>query len=111
MKHEYLKNMVTLSLNSEKCIACGRCVEVCPHGVFRLDRANGPSGKKPAEIIDMDACMECGACKMNCPAGAIEVGAGVGCAAAIIYGMLKKTAPACGCSETSGNGKSGGCCC
>jgi len=37
MKHKYLKNVVTLQLSVEKCIGCGRCAEVCPHGVFRAN--------------------------------------------------------------------------
>jgi hypothetical protein len=40
--------------------------------------------------------MECGACSLNCPAAAITVSAGVGCAAAIIIGKLRGTAPTCG---------------
>ena len=75
------------------------CIEVCPHGVFEL------TGDK-ARIIDRDSCMECGACAKNCAFGAIEVKPGVGCAAAVISGMLKGTEPACGCSEDG----SSGCC-
>lgn len=34
---EYLKNVVTLQLNEGKCIACGMCIQVCPHAVLRLN--------------------------------------------------------------------------
>lgn len=73
----YLKNVVTLQLDVEKCIGCGRCTEVCPHAVFAVRDAK-------AQIIDRDACMECGACARNCPAGALAVEAGVGCAQAVL---------------------------
>ncbi|MFC1765824.1 mercury methylation ferredoxin HgcB [Planctomycetota bacterium] len=72
----YLNNVVTLSLNTNECIGCGRCLEVCPHAVFIM-----PESK--AIINDRDACMECGACAKNCPANAISVEAGVGCAQAV----------------------------
>ena len=36
---------------------------------------------------------------MNCPAKAIEVNAGVGCAAAIIYSWFTGKEPTCGCSN------------
>ena len=99
MKLEYIKGVATLSLSDgSKCTGCGRCVNVCPHNVFRVE-----NGK--AVIQNKDACMECGACKKNCPAGILEVKEGVGCAAALIYGMLNKTAPQCGCS-----GSDKGCC-
>jgi hypothetical protein len=41
--------------------------------------------------------MECGACALNCAAGAIEVHAGVGCAAAIIKGWITGGEPNCDC--------------
>ena len=90
MKHKYLKNVVTLNLNSEKCTGCGMCVKVCPHEVFLIN-----NGK--AYIIDKDSCMECGACSKNCPFSAIEVKSGVGCAAGVIAGKLTGTGPDCGC--------------
>ena len=71
---------------------CGRCEEVCPHGVFSVI-------SRKAAIIDRDACMECGACRMNCALNAIAVSSGVGCAAAVI-GALRRGdsgAEACSC--------------
>jgi len=43
-----------------------------------------------------DSCIECGACSTNCPTGAIEVKAGVRCAAAVIMGWLTGKEPVCG---------------
>jgi NAD-dependent dihydropyrimidine dehydrogenase PreA subunit len=90
MPLRYLPNVVTLELDAEKCTGCGMCVDVCPHGVFALD------GRK-SRIVDRDGCMECGACARNCPADALAVRSGVGCAAAIILGMLRGTKPECEC--------------
>ncbi|NLK72765.1 MAG: 4Fe-4S binding protein, partial [Clostridiales bacterium] len=28
MKNKYLKNVCTLKLDSDKCVGCGRCIEV-----------------------------------------------------------------------------------
>ncbi len=77
----YLKDVVTLAYQVDKCVGCGRCAEVCPHGVFAMSDGR-------ARITDRDLCMECGACARNCPAEAISVESGVGCATGIIYGAL-----------------------
>ena len=90
MRHRYLGNVTTLAYNAEKCAGCGRCTEVCPHGVFDIF-------DKKARITDKDLCMECGACALNCPANAIGVNAGVGCAAAIIKSWFTGKKPSCGC--------------
>lgn len=63
-EHRYLKNIVTLSYNPQKCTGCGMCLEVCPHAVFELEN-------RKVRLRDFDACMECGACAKNCPLGAI----------------------------------------
>ena len=90
----YLKNVVTLRLDTEKCDGCGMCLQVCPHAVFHIE-------KRKAVIGDRDACMECGACTRNCAAGALFVQAGVGCATAVINSKIHGTQPACGCSDTA----------
>ena len=91
---KYLKNVVTLHLDDTKCTGCGRCTEVCPHGVFALS-----NGK--VTITDRDACMECGACSRNCAFEALSVTAGVGCSAGIIRGALRGTSADCCCSNTT----------
>ena len=110
----YLENVVTLSLDREKCIGCGMCSIVCPHSVFAIDN-------KRAHIKHRDACMECGACGTNCPVEAISVDAGVGCAAAVINSALGRDSSSCCCviepRENSGERAAGhekskgvGCC-
>ncbi|MCX8116962.1 MAG: mercury methylation ferredoxin HgcB [Desulfobacterota bacterium] len=98
----YLRDVVTLKLDTERCVGCGMCLIVCPHGVFHL-----PNGT--AEILNRDACMECGACARNCPVEAISVRSGVGCAAAVINSVLGRRNASCCCLEPS-EGGSGACC-
>ncbi len=92
----YLENDDALQLDTEKCIGCGSCEDVCPHRIFKL-----VSGK--ATMVDAAACMACGACALNCPVGAIEVrcGEGCGCAGYIINDWLAKfrgrKSSDCGC--------------
>lgn len=92
----YLKNVVTLELDVLKCNGCMMCTIVCPHEVFGIK-------EKKAYIVNRDLCMECGACEKNCPEGAISVRSGVGCAAAILNGLLKGTEPTCDCSASKSN--------
>lgn len=97
----YLKNVITLSYDPAKCTGCGVCSLVCPHGIFTMRE-----GK--AVIANRDACIECGACSNNCAFGALSVKTGVGCAAAMINGILRTGDPSkgsCCCSEDGG-----GCC-
>ena len=100
----YLANVVTLELDVDKCVGCGMCAVVCPHGVFALDDGGADAKPDRARLVDRDACMECGACAMNCPTGAISVSSGVGCAAAVINGLLRGGKPTCDCG-----GDGGGC--
>ena len=97
----YLEDVVTLSLDPERCSGCGICLEVCPRSV--LGHSNGT-----VAIVDRDACMECGACARNCPTGAVTVKAGVGCATAIINTALGRNKASCCCYIESEEGGGGG---
>jgi len=89
-KMRYLSGVATIALDVGKCVGCGLCEQVCPHGVLAM--ADGR-----AAIVDRDGCMECGACVTNCPAGAVAVTPGVGCAAFILQVWLKGKARASCC--------------
>jgi NAD-dependent dihydropyrimidine dehydrogenase PreA subunit len=97
---KYLSGVSTLKVNEGLCTGCGACVDVCPHQILFLEE-----GK--IRIADIDQCMECGACSRNCPERAIFVRAGVGCANAVINGMLGRKSSECCCSVE--NDKSSGC--
>ena len=86
----YIDDVVTLALDADKCIGCGICTQVCPHGVLVVDRHK-------AMILDRNGCMECGACARNCPVQALSLTPGVGCAGYIIQVWLKgKEKASCG---------------
>lgn len=89
MPLRYLENVVTLEYAPEKCTGCGKCAEVCPHGLFVMDG-------RQARLNDRDLCIECGACMRNCAFDAIKVRPGVGCAYALMVSALRgRPAPVC----------------
>ena len=51
--------------DQEKCIGCGKCVEICPVNVIKME------GDFP--IIDKDWCIGCGVCAVPCPTGAVKL--------------------------------------
>lgn len=53
-------------VDSELCVVCGKCVEICPLDVMKL---------KDGRIIVMypDECWHCRACVMDCPKEAIRM--------------------------------------
>ncbi|MDY6827179.1 MAG: mercury methylation ferredoxin HgcB [Bacillota bacterium] len=89
MKFRYLKNVVTLHLDQDKCNGCGLCLEVCPQQVFTMKHG-------VSSITDRDACLECGGCARNCPQEAISVRPGVGCAYAVLMDMFNLKGKCCG---------------
>jgi ferredoxin len=95
----YMKNVSTLKIDKVLCTGCGRCTEVCPREVFTIEN-------RKASITNLDNCLECGACMNNCAFKALNVKSGVGCAAAMVKGLLKygdMDKGTCGCEN-------GGCC-
>jgi NAD-dependent dihydropyrimidine dehydrogenase PreA subunit len=100
----YLRDVVSLELDLEKCNGCGICLKVCPHAVLAKHDSK-------VRISNRDACMECGACAMNCEPQAIRVESGVGCAAAVLNAMLGRTsAPCCGPIDPDNPSNGSSCC-
>ena len=58
------KDLVSYSIDADKCKGCTKCARNCPVGAI-----NGTI-KSPHEI-NQNACIKCGACISNCPFGAI----------------------------------------
>jgi len=54
-------------VNTEKCVSCKKCVEVCYFNAIKWDETKN----KP--IIDDFSCEGCGVCKLSCPEGAIDL--------------------------------------
>ena len=57
------------SSDSEQCIGCGICVEVCPQGAAALT-----VGDSPHAVVDANSCRGCGICAAECPTGAMTLG-------------------------------------
>jgi NAD-dependent dihydropyrimidine dehydrogenase PreA subunit len=53
-------------VDSAACVGCGRCLDVCPYGVFAWSGGT-------AVAQNPDACRLCGHCVQVCPAAAITL--------------------------------------
>ena len=58
------------SIEKERCVNCGRCVEACPMGLQPVTmRLYADAGRWEAlEGLHVMDCTECGACAYVCPA-------------------------------------------
>jgi formate dehydrogenase major subunit len=71
-----------IAVDSERCILCAGCVDVCPYGSIQmipLDEIGNakeasdldPLKQGAALVLDEALCMRCGLCMHRCPTGAI----------------------------------------
>ena len=60
------KDLITYSIDTEACTACGRCSRHCPTGAI-----SGP--KKEVPHLDPEICIRCGICRDVCRFDAIVV--------------------------------------
>jgi len=55
---------MAVTIDQEKCTACGACVEACPVDAIKLeDKAK----------VDPETCIDCGTCVDECPVEAITL--------------------------------------
>jgi MinD superfamily P-loop ATPase len=59
------------AINSDKCIGCGKCADMCRFNAIQLD---GPANEmiEKTYIVDPISCEGCKVCVEFCPAGAID---------------------------------------
>jgi NAD-dependent dihydropyrimidine dehydrogenase PreA subunit len=58
------------SIDYEKCIGCGKCVEYCTLGTYTLENKNGE--RKPVVKNPNNCVVLCSGCDSICPAYAIS---------------------------------------
>ena len=65
---------MSIVINKEKCVGCGRCKEVCPGNLIKLDENNRAYIKVPKH------CWGCASCIKECNVNAIKyyLGADIG---------------------------------
>jgi len=61
------KELITYTIDEEKCTGCGLCVKECP------TEAITPMGKKKPVVLDQEKCIKCGTCYSVCKLDAIKV--------------------------------------
>jgi len=61
-----------MSIDTEKCVSCGKCQNICQFNAINLD---GPANDLVAKTftVDSGSCEGCGACTLVCPTDAIKI--------------------------------------
>jgi len=66
----------SISLNKDKCMGCGVCVEICPREAVELvktGKTEGEKAERPSVTFSEEKCDYCGMCDAICPFGALTL--------------------------------------
>ncbi len=66
------KDLLTYTIDKDKCIGCGLCSRNCPVSTIIKSDYTAPGHKLPSYEIIPDKCIKCGACMTNCKFKAIS---------------------------------------
>jgi len=59
--------LLPATVDGNKCIGCGACIEECPAKAISLD-------DQGIAVVDKEKCTGCGKCARSCPVEAISTG-------------------------------------
>ena len=66
------KSLLSIVIDKDKCIGCGKCAKNCPVDCISKTDYVAPGHKLPSYTIDSSKCIKCGACIAGCKFGAIS---------------------------------------
>jgi len=65
--------MPTVSISSERCKGCERCIDACPQNILKMATQLNAKGFFYARLAKPSHCIGCRMCAISCPDCAIEV--------------------------------------
>ena len=66
------KSLLSIVIDQDKCIGCGKCAKNCPVDCITKTDYIAPGHKLPSYSIDTSKCIKCGACISGCKFNAIS---------------------------------------